>query len=173
MPKNEDEFVKTIDGGKTKYRTCIGYCYSFAHKGFLTENIAKQHQCLERNCNSFCKIENSEYWKKKARKDEKRKEVKDKNKLIKEKEREISDAVSKYVDVIICKHLYDSTYMIIINENAGVPISEISKSFKVKIYLKKISEKDKNNIECLYLSHLPENMKRKAIEYKNDRKRRH
>lgn len=39
-----------IDGRVTGCGKCVGYCQYSGHPGFLTKDLRKQHDCLNRNC---------------------------------------------------------------------------------------------------------------------------
>ena len=71
--------TKQIMRSPSKNKTYIGYCHSERHKGFLTSELVKEHQCtnqgyidesgekLYRVCPRLEKFEEAAYWKKKER----------------------------------------------------------------------------------------------------------
>ena len=170
MKRNKDSYVKTIDGGRSKYRNCIGYCNSCLHKGYVTRNIEYKHKCLERNCSSFQPIQNSSYWKNKRKKSERKQEINNNRKKIKETENLIRQIVSEHMPIVLCKHLYDSTYLVVTNETLEISFSFLCEEQNINIYSIAISPKKNTNIVYNYLSFLPSQMRDKAIKYKNDRR---
>lgn len=64
--------VKLIDGSRNtvKCKSLVGYCHSNLHKGYITEPLMKQHQCLERGCPRFEKFIEYPYWVDKQKKKE-------------------------------------------------------------------------------------------------------
>ena len=65
--------VKLINGARARETNVIGYCHLERHSGYLTKNLIKVHECLEKKCNFLRKLR-PEYWKnredsEKARKD--------------------------------------------------------------------------------------------------------
>lgn len=49
-------------------RNAVAYCHLNAHKGALSKNMLKQHQCLAKQCPFLEKYEDHPYWKERARK---------------------------------------------------------------------------------------------------------
>ena len=65
---------RTITGNECANTKCVGFCWNEVHRGYLTKKQMEQHQCLEKNCHRFEKIETAPYWaqqtaKKQTRKD--------------------------------------------------------------------------------------------------------
>ncbi len=44
---------RLIDGRITGCGKCVGYCRFNGHPGFLTRDLQKKHDCLEKGCNYF------------------------------------------------------------------------------------------------------------------------
>lgn len=57
----------TIDGNRCNPEQRVGYCWSETHRGYLTLNLMKEHQCIEKGCHHFQKYERSPYWQQKAK----------------------------------------------------------------------------------------------------------
>lgn len=75
-------YCKTIDGSTCDSNKCIGFCWSKLHKGFITQNLLKQHQCMEKNCPSFQKFSEANYWIEKENKIIQKKNIKQMKKEI-------------------------------------------------------------------------------------------
>ena len=54
--------VKLINGARARETNVIGYCHLERHSGYLTKNLIKVHECLEKKCNFLRKLR-PEYWK--------------------------------------------------------------------------------------------------------------
>ena len=54
--------VKLINGARTRKTNVIGYCHLERHSGYLTKNLIKVDECLEKKCNFLRKLR-PEYWK--------------------------------------------------------------------------------------------------------------
>lgn len=63
----------------------VGFCRCDIHRGWLTDNIAKTHNCEAKNCVFLQKINEHEFWERTTKKAEKRKQQKELIKEIKEK----------------------------------------------------------------------------------------
>lgn len=55
-------YCRTITGNESACTKCIGFCWNEVHRGYLTKKQMEQHQCLEKNCHRFEKIETAPYW---------------------------------------------------------------------------------------------------------------
>lgn len=55
-------YCRTITGNESTCAKCIGFCWNEVHRGYLTKKQMEQHQCLEKNCHRFEKIETAPYW---------------------------------------------------------------------------------------------------------------
>ena len=66
FPTEPDTICDTIFNTQTYFSRCVGYC-TF-HKGYLTAHQLKLKQCLSKNCDSFIKREEHQYWKEVERK---------------------------------------------------------------------------------------------------------
>ena len=53
--------VKLINGARACETNAVGYCHLNKHPGYLTKNLLKEHECLEKKC-PFLKKLNPEYW---------------------------------------------------------------------------------------------------------------
>lgn len=160
---NRGKMVKCIDGISRGYNKCIGFCNNICHKGFVTTKLLKQHKCIERGCIFLDPMRNHWYWieleKKKAHKLEIKKH-KEMERLILEKTKEL---YSKKVEVVMCKHLYDSTYLlIVIKTNIDIDLSkQFMEQIGIKVYIRGINKRQKENIQYTYKLLLPENMLKK------------
>ena len=79
-------FCRTISGDQSLNTKCVGFCWSKLHRGFLTKKQMIQHQCLEKNCKSFYKLQDAPYWIQKEATAQKRKQGKRLKKQIAEDE---------------------------------------------------------------------------------------
>lgn len=161
--RKQDEKVRFFDGVFRHYTKCIGYCNSKSHKGFITISMLKEHQCLQKKCYYFDPVEDHPQWiyrmDKKANK-ALIKERKSIEKLIVEKAKEF---FSEYIEVVMCKHLYDSTYLLVIVESDfSIFVPDIYwEELGIDVYIKAIFEYQKENIEYTYKNLLPDDMKNK------------
>lgn len=64
--------VKLIYGGSPIIlkKRIVGRCSGLIHPGYLTDTLMKGHQCIERNCPHFVKLEEFPYWKNRQREKE-------------------------------------------------------------------------------------------------------
>lgn len=85
--KNDKQY-KTIDGSYCRGDNRVGFCWSSLHKGSLTKKQMEKHKCIEKNCPSFQKYENSTYWQVRDRDKSKKKEAKNRAKELKRKKAE-------------------------------------------------------------------------------------
>lgn len=55
---------RLLDGSShiLKDSDVVGFCHSELHKGYITVRLMKNHQCLQKKCSRFEKIESSPYW---------------------------------------------------------------------------------------------------------------
>lgn len=44
---------RCIDGNITGQSCCVGYCKFCEHRGFLTEKLRSQHNCIEKGCHYY------------------------------------------------------------------------------------------------------------------------
>lgn len=44
---------RCIDGKMTSSGNCVGFCRYYGHKGFLTEDLRKEHNCTRRGCDWY------------------------------------------------------------------------------------------------------------------------
>lgn len=40
----------------------VGFCHFKEHKGYITKDLLKQHDCLNKGCHYFQVFEDTEYW---------------------------------------------------------------------------------------------------------------
>lgn len=64
---------KTITGNESPCTKCVGFCWNELHRGYLTKKQMDTHQCLEKNCHRFEKIETAPYWSQQITKKQNRK----------------------------------------------------------------------------------------------------
>ena len=50
---------RCIDGSHTGCNKCVGYCTYYEHRGFLTKELRKQHDCLKKGCRYYVNKEKS------------------------------------------------------------------------------------------------------------------
>lgn len=168
------EMVKCIDGIRRSYKRCIGFCNNNIHRGFITKELIPKHKCLERKCIFFDAIEDHPYILK-HQKQEQLKNIKKQNKKNAKKIVEFAEKMlPEGVEVIFCKHLYASTFILILHSSAFYNSCELFKGIhselNFQVYIKNISEKQIKAIEYTYMSLLPENMRQMAMKYNGLRK---
>ncbi len=56
----KDETVWYV--GHTNKENALGFCHNPGHKGYLSSNAIKKHECLGKQCKFFSKYENKAYW---------------------------------------------------------------------------------------------------------------
>lgn len=56
-----------VDGHHHPQESKIAYCWSDEHRGYLTPRLMKQHDCLNKQCKSFQKLDHP-YWREAERK---------------------------------------------------------------------------------------------------------
>lgn len=59
MAKDRD--YRFVDRKRHSQRPC-GYCYSKAHKGYLTVRLLKEHGCLQKHCNCLQIYPEHPFW---------------------------------------------------------------------------------------------------------------
>lgn len=121
--------VLLVDGNTTVVRndTIAGKCHNSTHEGYLTGNLMKKHQCLEKQCWHFEKFENSPYWihiKNKQIQDEKAKakwraEVQQKRERVAKVERK-SNSIKETAE----NYVRDNDFPIIITRVAAVDVED-------------------------------------------------
>lgn len=168
------EMVKCIDDIRRTYKRCIGFCNNNIHKGFITKELIQKHKCLEKKCTFLDAIEDHPYilayQKKEKAKNEKKQNKNNAKKIIEF----ANEVLPEDVNTIFCKHLYDSTFILILHsyafhDNRGLS-KEIYSKLNLQVYIKNISEKQIKTIEYMYMTLLPENMKQKVLNYEKRRK---
>ena len=55
----EKNYMKNAPSNKNRI---IGYCGNYIHRGNMTVTMLKQHNCLNKNCPHFKKVEDHDYW---------------------------------------------------------------------------------------------------------------
>lgn len=175
---DENERVKCIDGCRRHYKYCIGFCNNICHKGFITKRALEEHKCIEKKCTFLDPIKTHNYWISMKQKIIHKEEIKEIRKKRKNDERAIlanvKELVQDDVELVMCKHLYYSTYLLIIMKPGYINeevLQDISNKLNVCIYVKSIYERQRQNIQYIYDSLLPENMREQLRKYKNDQKR--
>lgn len=112
--KNNVEFrnVPLMDGIYRKINTkaLVGKCHNKLHKGYLTVELLRKHQCIEKNCVFIEKFEDYPFWKKyrnqqqqklalkTAKKTKKQNEVRQQEQL-REKMETLRIQAQKYADI--------------------------------------------------------------------------
>lgn len=171
---NIQKMVSCIDGIYRSYDQCIGYCNNICHKGFITAKLLKEHKCLSRGCTFLDPMNNHMYWinlKNKEARKAKIKENKDIARMILEKTKESSPAD---IELVMCQHLYDSTYILIAmkTELSVILPHDILKKQGISVYVKFISNRQRPNIQYTYEFLLPENMRDKLKRHRKMAKER-
>lgn len=181
MNRNEKEwtdFVKCINGKTRSFKNCVGYCNCKKHKGFLDNKLFENHDCIRKKCRFLDPIIDHPCYVYAKKESERKENIKQLKKNRKNTEREIKDLANNLlpnnIEAKLCKHLYDSTYVLIIFPYVNCDeklLKEIYSKYKVQLYIKAVKEeKELVNIEYTYLSLLPEGMRNKAREYKQNKK---
>ena len=117
--------VKLINGARASEANVIGYCHLEKHHGYLTKNLMKAHECLEKKC-PFLKKLNINYWRGREAFEQRQKD-----KLIKQKQQaETKIKNDAYRDSFIRKTL----------EESG------------NIYVTVIRQENKNSLTVSYIS---------------------
>jgi len=86
-------YCRTITGNESPYTKCVGFCWNEVHRGYLTKKQMDQHQCLEKNCHRFDKIETAPYWAQQIAKRENRKDGK-------QAKKQAADEADKFLEKI-------------------------------------------------------------------------
>ena len=94
--------VKLINGFHAFEENVIGYCYLDKHRGYLTKNLLKSHQCLEKKC-TFLKKLRPEYWESR--------EASERAKKDKSKEKKRKAENDTYRDAFIRKIMEDGAHI--------------------------------------------------------------
>lgn len=173
MKENNQQFMGRVKFVDNKYRDAkkaIGYCRYAYHPGFVSTKILnkREKKCLK--CIHFEKIATHPY----MQQIEKKNAEKELRKTRKANEKEImqfaQSVLPSYINVILCKHLYDTTFILIIQSSKIISNNELSKEiyekFNLHVYVRVINEKYLNNIEYTYLTFLPDEMKYRLRKYK-------
>ena len=58
---NPDDIVILLNGALCKYSKAIAFCHCDIHRGFITKALLSSHECLEKECSFFQRI-NPDYW---------------------------------------------------------------------------------------------------------------
>ena len=168
--KKPYDLVRCINGSKSLYDNCVGFCNSSLHKGYITENLMYRHQCLEKNCPSFYCLNKNPYWINKKRIDilkSQKKQIRKEQKIMEES---IIQNSPEELKAFFCKHLYDDVYMLLVKKEFAIPHDYFRELLDVSVYIKFIPENKMENIEVTYKNLLPPEMKRKCVTYKNSHK---
>jgi len=59
--KQYESEKRLIDGNYVASSMIIGRCHSLIHRGYLTKNLIKSHNCISKKCSSFERIK-TDYW---------------------------------------------------------------------------------------------------------------
>ena len=164
--------VRCIDNIFRRYDYCIGFCNNECHKGFINKKLLEEHKCIEKKCTFIDPIEDHPFWinrKNKEKRKAKNKEIKKTEKLILEKAKEI---LGESVELVMCKHLYDSLYLLVVIKPkfSFILPKDIFNDFDVNVYIKTIFKYQQQNIEYTYERLLPENMRKNLKNIKMTKK---
>lgn len=85
----------TIDRQRCSDENRVGYCWSEIHRGYLTQKLLKEHQCIEKECKHFQKFEDAPYWKNKEKAKENKKREKENKKRTEEEKTIILNRIRK------------------------------------------------------------------------------
>ena len=85
------EKKRTIDGKHCACTKVVGYCHCKLHKGHLTANLMREHECVQKGCHYFEKYEDAAFWQIKSKNKEEKKAAKAMRKQL---EREQEEALS-------------------------------------------------------------------------------
>lgn len=104
--------MRLIDGNYAVVRTVIARCHLLTHRGYLSKNLVKSHDCIKKKCPYFEKLK-PEYWQALEKADKTKKENRKKLK---------QEAVLKYDrDVFIKETLEDSGHIHVTSINDEKP----------------------------------------------------
>ena len=154
--KNRIKNELSVNGLVIKETKRIGYCHNMKHHGYLNLKLMKEHQCLEKECPFFKKVENNDFWARKRASKEKR----NKKKELEKQQTEISNKIKNrfkellidYENTIITEitkkeKIYNVRYVTL--DDVHRKIEQIKKDieteFKIKISLNEI--KNNNTIK--------------------------
>ncbi len=179
LEKLPHQRVMCIDGSMRHFEDCVGFCNNCIHKGFVTIKLLQEHKCFEKEC-IFLDIKSDHPYVIQIQRKKKRKQIinetKKKNKNMEKRIVQFAnELLPEPAEIIMCKHLYDSTFILVthsLRSHGDNSLSQkIYSELKCQVYIKNISERQIQNIECTYLSLLPENMKEKVRKYEESKKR--
>jgi hypothetical protein len=148
----------TIDRNPCNEGQRVGYCWNEIHRGYLTKNLMKEHQCIEKKCRHFQKYENSPYWKEKEARREKKKKRKeilkknenDKNRILnKIREITIEDENFHAISVEKDKNIYVVRYIRFDFVNTASYVKMFKEIFGCNFYLKEIKTNYEKKKEIL------------------------
>ena len=117
--------LKLVNGARACETNIVGYCHLEKHPGYLTKNLIKTHECLEKKC-TFLKKLNPEYWRGRESFEQAQKD-----KVIRQKQQAETKAKNDvYRDTFIRKTLEESgnIYVTVIREESknSLTVSYIS-----------------------------------------------
>lgn len=87
--------------------TVIGVCHNNIHKGILTVNLLKKHDCLGKNCTYLEKYKNKSYWhtlEKEEEEKNKRKIAKKENQVLEKDKKKTCNDIKNQVNYIAEKY---------------------------------------------------------------------
>lgn len=107
--------VKLISGRveDTMLNSLVGFCYCNAHKGYITKNLLKKHECIEKQCPFLRKFEDYPYWIELQQKKEKKEQIKAERKLASLEEKRVLDRLAFMRDIAqeIAAHYHFPIYI--------------------------------------------------------------
>lgn len=160
--------VFCVNHTRCRYKYCVGYCSNQLHRGYLSKRLLEEHKCLEKECRYLKKIHSNSYWRKKEKKEREKTEIKRIRKERKDIEKSIIECVPEGVEILLCKYLYDKTYFLIIQSNTPISYNYF-KDLPVHVYIKNYPFCNKNNLDVTYHLLLPEEMREKHKQFKQNK----
>jgi hypothetical protein len=110
--------VTVACGGPAFINICnvAGYCHCAQHRGFVTQSVLEGHDCINKGCNYFEKLDESPFWKIKQLHEQnlaniKAKEAKRKQRLAEEQAKRYAliDEYKQYALMLIARYNYPIT----------------------------------------------------------------
>lgn len=99
---NGTYFVRLING-TVPNKQPVGYCFCKAHKGYLSNSLLKEHECLSKGCVYLKKNEAHNLWKERERKKQDKKRRKE-ERALQGKSIDVEDVVSKIATSVFGEH---------------------------------------------------------------------
>ena len=164
--RNKHEIVRCINNSYVAFQKCVGFCKHSYHTGYVTEKVLEKHDCINKKCSYLIPIRTHHYWIS-LKDQENKKEI---ERSFKNKESEIKKALPSDINPVMCKHLYDKVYLLIITDtscDAELPENFFSE-LDVNVYVASISEDKIESIRHTYSRLIPQEMRDKLMRYKRE-----